>query len=76
QRFDFPNGLPKIHEHDGKAPQGFGLIYEGRLVCFYTFECDLGDGWEDHDVHKDSPETHLQALRMGANLLEYAFDRE
>ncbi len=76
QRFDFPNGLPKIHEHDGKAPQGFGLLYEGRLVCFYTFECDLGDGWEDHDVHKDSPETHLQALRMGANLLEYAFDRE
>lgn len=76
QKFDFPNGLPKIHEHENKAPQGFGLIYEGRLVCLYTFECDLGDGWEDYEVHKDSPETHQKALKMGANLLQYVFDRQ
>jgi hypothetical protein len=75
QKYDFPNGLPKIHEHDNKPPQGFGLIYEGRLVCFYSFECDLGDGWEDYEVHKDSPEAHQKALRMGANLLQYAFLR-
>lgn len=73
QKFSFPNGLPKIHEHDGKPPQGFGLIWNGRLVCFYDYECDLGDGWEDPDVHKDSPETRLKALRMGANLIQYAF---
>ncbi len=72
-RYDFPNGLPKIHEHEGKSPQGFGLIYNGRLVCFYDYECDLGDGWEDYEVHKDSPDTHQKALRMGANLLYYAF---
>ena len=76
QKFDFSNGLPKIHEHDNKAPQGFGLIYQGRLVCFYTYECDLGDGWEDYEVHKDSPETHLKALKMGANLLQYTFNRQ
>lgn len=74
QRYDFPNGLPKIHEHDGKAPRGFGLIYEGRLVCFYTFECDLGDGWEDYEVHKDSPASREQALKMGANILRYVFN--
>lgn len=73
QKFDFPRGLPKVHEHEGKAPQGFGLIYKGRLVCFYSFECDLGDGWEDFDIHKDSQETRLKALRMGANLVQYAF---
>ena len=73
QKYDFNNGLPKIHEHDEKAPQGFGLIYNGRLVCFYNYECDLGDGWEDYEVHKDSPETHLKALKMGANILQYAF---
>ncbi len=72
QKFDFPNGLPKIHEHDGKSPQGLGLIWNGRLVCFYDFECDLGDGWEDAEVHKNSPETRLKALRMGANLVQYA----
>lgn len=71
QKFDFPNGLPKIHEHEGKAAQGFGLIYEGRLVCFYDFECDLGDGWEDYEVHKDSPEKHQLALKMGSNMLQY-----
>jgi hypothetical protein len=73
QKYEFKNGLPKIHEHDGKAPQGFGLIYDGRLVCFYTYECDLGDGWEDQAVHKDSEETRLKALRMGANIVSYAF---
>jgi hypothetical protein len=71
QKFDFPNGLPKIHEHDGKAPQGFGLIYQGRLVCFYDYECDLGDGWESYEVHKDSPEAHQKALKMGANIIQY-----
>lgn len=75
QQYDFNNGLPKIHEHDQKPPQGFGLIYEGRLVCFYSFECDLGDGWEDYEVHKDSPEAHQKALKMGANLLQYVFNR-
>lgn len=72
QKFKFPNGLPKIHEHDGKAPQGFGLIWEGRLVCFYSFECDLGNGWEDQSVYNDPEEARQQALRMGANLLQYA----
>ena len=76
QRYDFPDGLPKIHEHEGKPPQGFGLLYEGRLVCFYSYECDLGDGWEDYEVHKDSPELHLKALKMGANLLQYVFDEQ
>jgi len=72
QKFDFINGLPKIHEHDDKPAQGFGLVYEGRLVCFYSYECDLGDGWEDHEVHGDSPEKHEQALEMGANLVQFA----
>lgn len=72
QSYDFPNGLPKVHEHDGKAPQGFGIIHEGRLVCFYTYECDLGDGWEDFEVHKDSEEIRTKALKMGANIVEYA----
>ncbi|GAB4281211.1 MAG: DUF4159 domain-containing protein [Marinilabiliales bacterium] len=73
QKFDFKDGLPKIHEHDGKPPQGFGLIYEGRLVCFYTYECDLGDGWEDQAVHGDSQEIRLKALQMGANIISYVF---
>jgi hypothetical protein len=73
QKYNFPNGLPKIHEHDGKPAQGFGLIWEGRLVCFYDYECDLGDGWEDQAVHKDSNETRLKALQMGANLVQYVF---
>jgi Domain of unknown function (DUF4159) len=72
QAYDFQNGLPKIHEHDGGAPQGFGLVWEGRLVVFYDYQCDLGDGWEDIEVHKDSEETRTKALRMGANLLHYA----
>jgi len=73
QKYKFPQGLPKIHEHDGKPAQGFGLIYEGRLVCFYSYETDLGDGWEDESVHNDPPEKRLQALQMGANLVQYAF---
>lgn len=73
QKYSFPKGLPKVHEHDDKAPQGFGLIFEGRLVCFYTFESDLGDGWEDAAVHKDSEETRLKALQMGANIIQYVF---
>lgn len=73
QKFKFPKGLPKIHEHDDLPPRGYALIWEGRVVCFYDHECDLGDGWEDPDVHGDSEETRLKALRMGANLVQYAF---
>lgn len=72
QSYKFPNGLPKIHEHDGKRAQAFGLIYEGRLVCFYDYECDLGNGWEDLGTYpSDSPELHEKALKMGANLIQY-----
>lgn len=74
QEFEFRNGLPKIHKHDGKAPQGFGLFWEGRLICFYTYECDLGDGWEDEEVHNDPEAIRLQALQMGANIVRYAFE--
>lgn len=70
--YDFPNGLPKIHEHDGKPPQGFGIFYNERLVIFYTYECDLGDGWEDPDVHNDPPEIREQALKMGINIVVYS----
>ena len=73
QKYNFPKGLPKIHEHDSKPPQGFGLIYEGRLICFYSYECDLGDGWEDKEIHKDSEATRLKALKMGANIIQYVF---
>lgn len=73
QKFDFPKGLPKIHEHDGKPAQGFGLIYEGRLVAFYSFECDLGNGWEDQRIHNDPAAKREDALRMGANIISYAF---
>lgn len=71
--YKFENGLPKIHEHDGKPPQGFGLIYKGRLVCFYDYECDLGNGWEDAGIYSDSEATRLKALKMGANIIQYAF---
>lgn len=67
------NGLPKIHEHDGKRAQAFGIIVDGRLVCLYTYETDLGDGWEDSQVHNDPPEKRREALQMGANILFYAF---
>ncbi len=73
QKFDFNNGLPKIHEHDGTAPQAFGLFYEGRMVALYTYECDLGDGWEDANVHKDTNEAREKALKMGANIIRYVF---
>ena len=73
QKFDFNKGLPKIHKHDENPPQGLGLIFEGRLVVYYTFECDLGDGWEDEDVHNDPIEVRRQALQMGANIVQYAF---
>lgn len=73
QKFKFPSGLPKIHEHDGKRPQGFALILNGRIVCFYTFECDLGNGWEVAGTYAgDSEETRQRALKMGANLVQYA----
>lgn len=73
QKFDFKNGLPKIHEHDGKRPQAFGIIHQGRLILLYTYECDLGDGWEDKDVHKDPDDIRLKALQMGANIVQYVF---
>jgi hypothetical protein len=73
--FDFPNGLPKIHQHDGKPPQGFGLIHEGRLVVFYSYESDLGDGWELPSVHDNPPEKRRAALEMGTNILTYAMLR-
>lgn len=76
QKFDFNNGLPKVHEHDGKRAQAFGLIYKGRLVCFYSYESDLGNGWEDYGTYPgDSQETRLKALKMGANLIQYVFTR-
>ncbi|MFT7381921.1 MAG: hypothetical protein ACI9Z3_001814, partial [Roseivirga sp.] len=73
QKFEFEKGIPKIHEHDGKPAQAFGLIYEGRLVCFYSYESDLGNGWEDQRIHNDPQSVRLKALRMGANLISYAF---
>ncbi|MDP2958612.1 MAG: DUF4159 domain-containing protein [Longimicrobiales bacterium] len=69
--YDFPEGLPKIHEHDGKPPQAFGIFRQGRLVVFYSYESDLGDGWEDPDVHDDPAEIRAQALRMGVNLFTF-----
>ena len=72
QEFDFDQGLPKIHEHDDNPPRGFGIFHEGRLVCFYDHESDLGDGWEDYQVHRDPEEVRLLALQMGANLVQYA----
>lgn len=74
QHFEFANGLPKIHEHDNKQPRGYGLIYNGRLVCFYSTETDLGDGWEDPDVHRDNGDKRIKALQMGANLVQYVFN--
>lgn len=70
----FPSGIPKIHEHDGKRPQAFGIFVEGRLVLFYSYETDLGDGWEDAEVNNDPFEVRLKALKMGANILNYIFN--
>ena len=74
--FEFDNGMPKIHKHDDKPAKGFGLIWEGQLICFYSYETDLGDGWEDQVVHNDTEEKRLQALRMGANIVKFAFESE
>lgn len=76
QEFSFEEGLPKIHEHDLNPPQGFGIFHNNRLVCFYSYECDLGDGWEDPEVHNDSEETRKKALKMGANIISYVFKGE
>ena len=70
--YDFPKGLPKIHEHDGKPARGYGIFIGDRLAVFYDYECDLGNGWEDPETHKDPPELHEAALRMGVNLFVYA----
>ena len=72
QNYDF-DGLPKIHEHDNKRPQAFGLFYKGCLVCFYDYECDLGDGWEDESVHHDALRIREKALQMGANIISFIF---
>ncbi|MBN8567389.1 MAG: DUF4159 domain-containing protein [Flavobacteriales bacterium] len=71
--FSFPNGLPKIHEHEKQKPQAFGIFIEGRLALVYTFETDLGDGWEDEEVHNNPKEVREKALKMGANLVHYVF---
>lgn len=73
QTYKFPKGLPKIHKHDGKPPQAFGLFWEGRLVCLYTYESDLGNGWEDMEVHNDPEHIRQEALKMGANIIQYVF---
>ena len=73
QKFKFPDGLPKIHEHDGKRPQGFALVWKGRVMCYYTYECDLGNGWEDFGTYpEDNQESRSKALKMGSNLIQYA----
>ncbi len=76
QKYKFENGLPKIHEHDGKPSQGLALIYKGDVVCFYSYESDLGDGWEDQIVHNNSVETRLKSLKMGSNILSYIFSNQ
>ncbi len=72
--YKFPEGLPKIHEHDRGRPQAFGITHEGRLVLLYTYESDLGDGWENPEIHNDPEAVRLRALRMGANIVKYAFE--
>lgn len=76
QNYSFNNGLPKIHEHDKKNPQAFGIFIDGVLVLLYTYETDLGDGWEDQEVHNNTEETRLRALKMGSNILEFVFNRK
>lgn len=75
QKFQFDKGLPKVHEHDNKVPQGFALFHDGRMILFYSYETDLGDGWEDPEVHGDSYEIRTKALQMGANLISFAFNQ-
>lgn len=74
QKYKFNNGLPKIHEHDAKRPQAFGIFNDNRLVLLFTFESDLGDGWENQEVHNDSEDIRQKALQMGANIVQYAFE--
>ncbi len=76
QKYKFKVGLPKVHEHDGKPPQGFGIIYEGRLLCFYSYESDLGNGWEDGSIYNDPESIRQKALMMGANIISYAFTQD
>ncbi len=73
QKFDFNRGLPKVHQHGGKPPIGYGIIYEGKLVCFYSYESDLGNGWEDQDIYNDPTEIRIEALKMGSCIISYAF---
>lgn len=73
QKFKFQNGIPKIHEHDKKAPKGFGIFYQGRLVLFYDYETDLSDGWEDESIHNNPKDVREKALKMGSNIIQYAF---
>ena len=73
QKYDFDKGLPKIHEHDGRPAQGFGILYEGRLVCYYSYETDLGNGWEDQRIYSDPEHLRLLAFKMGANIIQYSF---
>ncbi len=72
--YAFPDGLPKIHEHDGKPPQAFGIFEKDRLICLFTYESDLGNGWENEQVHNDPPEVRLKALQMGANIIKFVFE--
>lgn len=76
QKYEFKNGLPKIHHHDKNNPQAFGIFVEGKLVILYTYESDLGDGWEDQEVHNDSQQIRMEALKMGSNILEFVFNRK
>lgn len=76
QKFTFKNGLPKIHEHDGKPSQGLGILYQGRLLCFYSYESDLGNGWENQSVYNDPEAVRQQALKMGANILSFCFTQD
>lgn len=73
QKFSFKKGLPKIHEHDGKPAQGLGILHEGRIICFYSYESDLGNGWEDRSIYNDPESIRQQALQMGANIISYVF---
>jgi hypothetical protein len=75
QKYDFNTGLPKIHEHDAKRPQAFAWYLNGKMLCLFTYECDLGDGWEDKEVHNDSDAIRLKALQMGANIIQFAFNQ-
>lgn len=75
QKYTFNEGIPKIHEHDNEPPQAFGIFIEDRLVCLYTYETDLGDGWEDESVHNDPPEVRETALKMGANIISFVFSQ-